>query len=224
MTATMVRPGDAQTSPALTYQDWSLIGMTKATCLLAECTNVAKTRLMCAKHYYEWLLVNPPAKDRKRPPAERFYEKVGPVRPDGCRLFDGPPTREGHVQFWYQTKMHKAHRWIWEWTYGPVNPDVLICHRCNVPSCVELTHLYAGDAATNVVDRQVSGLWQPNYGERNGHACVSDAHAAEIRKRRAAGEKLRAIGLDYGITESAVWYVVNKRKAPGSWNPPEALL
>ncbi len=52
---------------------------------------------------------------------------------------------------------------------------------------------------------------QNNRGERNPSAKLDYAKATEIRARFAAGESGSALGVEYGVTATAICRVVNGR-------------
>ncbi len=42
-------------------------------------------------------------------------------------------------------KTATAHRWLWEYVYGPIPENKHLCHTCDNPPCVRPDHLYIGD-------------------------------------------------------------------------------
>lgn len=48
-------------------------------------------------------------------------------------------------------------------------------------------------------------------GEKSRQAKVTETQAIEIRRRCAEGETQRQVGLEFGITQSAVWLIVHKK-------------
>lgn len=49
-------------------------------------------------------------------------------------------------------RMLRAHRRAWEQQYGPIPAGMVVMHRCDNPSCVNLDHLALGTQADNVAD------------------------------------------------------------------------
>lgn len=56
----------------------------------------------------------------------------------------------------------KAHRYVWELTNGPIPHGMLILHRCDVPPCVNPSHLFLGTHADNMADMHAKGR-HPSY-------------------------------------------------------------
>lgn len=87
---------------------------------------------------------------------ERFWKYVDKSETKtSCWLWTGSKYEKGYGRFYYlRTKPIKAHRF----SYMLENPEQelssedFICHHCDTPSCVRPSHLYAGDAFTNVLD------------------------------------------------------------------------
>lgn len=63
--------------------------------------------------------------------------------------------------------------------------------------------------ADNIEDRDRHGTTA--RGERINKAKLSDAAIADIRRRRAGGERVVAIAADYGVTIGAIYHVLNGR-------------
>ena len=68
----------------------------------------------------------------------------------GCWVWLGSVTQFGHGV----CRGGAAHRVSYELHKGEIPKGMYICHRCNVASCVNPNHLYAGTAIDNSNDRQ----------------------------------------------------------------------
>lgn len=82
----------------------------------------------------------------------RFTEKYIPVPESGCWLWIGASTASGYGQMKCGRKLHRAHRVSWELHRGPIPEGLMVCHRCDVPSCVNPEHLFLGTAKENYRD------------------------------------------------------------------------
>ena len=58
---------------------------------------------------------------------------------------------------WLGHKKRAVHRIAFELTNGPITPEVFVCHACDNPPCCNPRHLWAGDAASNMKDRDAKG-------------------------------------------------------------------
>ena len=88
----------------------------------------------------------------------RIFEKMTPVPEAGCWLWDGAVDKQwGYGWIRVGRKMKKAHRVSFEAFKGPIPRGLLICHKCDVPSCVNPDHLYSGTNLQNMRDRHDRG-------------------------------------------------------------------
>lgn len=56
----------------------------------------------------------------------------------------------GKIRFGYKQK--SSHRASWEISNGPIPEGRMVLHQCDVPLCVNPSHLYLGDSKDNVND------------------------------------------------------------------------
>jgi hypothetical protein len=75
----------------------------------------------------------------------------------GCWLWSGRVDRYG-----YGTKMRSgrrglAHREFYRSFVGPIKAGLFVCHKCDVPTCVNPAHLFAGTHLENMLDMHRKG-------------------------------------------------------------------
>jgi len=87
-------------------------------------------------------------------PIERFMDKV--FKTSSCWIWIAAFNHGGYGLFRPKDKMVSAHRWIYEYTNGPLN-ELMCLHKCNNTSCVNPDHLYAGNQFNNMDDCVKSG-------------------------------------------------------------------
>lgn len=94
---------------------------------------------------------------KKRPLADRFWEKVDKTAEDGCWLWTGAKNRYGYGRIGlYREQPRAAHRVVWFLTHGEW-PSLHVCHSCDTPACVNPAHLWLGDARANNLDAIAKG-------------------------------------------------------------------
>lgn len=86
---------------------------------------------------------------------ERFWAKVD--KSGDCWLWQGARNPHGYGQFSRNGRHVVAHRVSWGWRHGAVPDGYLLCHRCDVPGCVNPDHLFVGTQSDNMRDCAAKG-------------------------------------------------------------------
>lgn len=97
---------------------------------------------------------------------------------DGCWDWDGVKKR-GYAMYG-QARMHRV---IFELFYGPIPLGMLVCHRCDNPSCCNPFHLFLGEPRDNVMDAVKKGRWKGQKGEYAGEGMKKCPACQEIKPR-----------------------------------------
>lgn len=89
----------------------------------------------------------------------------------GCWVWHGSKTKLGYgVINRYPAdgprKTILAHRASYEHFVGPIPEGMKVCHRCDVPLCINPAHLWAGTQADNVADMISKGRDKFGMGHR----------------------------------------------------------
>ena len=134
----------------------------------------------------------------------------------GCLLWAGYADTLGYGKLKVKNRMLFAHRVAWEQVNGPIPAGMIICHKCDVPSCINPAHLFLGTHSDNAADRVRKGR-QSNArlrGALNGRARLTIKEVTAIRSD-VRGQ--RAIAADYGVCQSHVSRIRSGDR--GTWLP-----
>lgn len=106
-----------------------------------------------------------------------------------------------------------AHRMSYEINCGDPG-GLVVCHRCDNPSCVRPDHLFLGTQMDNMKDmhkkgRNAYGDAVASKGTCHPQAVLNEEKVIEARIRKSKGEKVAEIAGDMGVSESAMKKAVN---------------
>src|SRR5271154_3907006 len=138
----------------------------------------------------------------------QFGEKVG-IGP-GCWLWLGRCEKlTGYGICWMDGEGRKrgAHRVMWELVFGPIPPNLHVCHHCDNPPCVNPDHLFLGTTRDNLRDAARKGRTFRPTGEKHPMHKLSEKDVREIRTRRANGEGPIALGKEFGVGYKQIWRI-----------------
>lgn len=139
-------------------------------------------------------------------PAEltRFKTKYA-IDPRGCWLWTGADNGKGYGQTWVNGRRQYAHRASFVHYHGPVPKGHDVCHRCDVPSCVNPTHLFAGTRSDNMRDMSKKGRASMLL------ARLTAADLRYIRAQHAEGTSTVAIADRLRVSRQTVGRVLRGR-------------
>lgn len=91
--------------------------------------------------------------------ADKFWEKVEVT--DNCWIWLAARNHRGYGVFCVTIPRKRnilAHRWAYEFTYGPIAPETLfVLHQCDNPACVRFDHLRLGTHQENMEEMRKRG-------------------------------------------------------------------
>lgn len=143
-------------------------------------------------------------------PVDRFWTRVKQV--GECWEWLGTKSTKGYGVFKIDGKCHRASRWIYQQYHGITLPKhLLVCHHCDNPSCVRISHLYAGTSRQNTMDGVRRGRIKTPFRK------LTQAKVDEIRLRffriethRRAGPRSNAneLALEFGVKANTIRDIV----------------
>ena len=134
-----------------------------------------------------------------------LVDKAGPTvsaELGPCWLWIGAKADNGYGLRWVDGKRVRAHRQAYREAFGVDPGQLKVCHRCDVPACVNPGHLFLGTDADNKADARAKG--RHARGSMMGGAKLTEPDVLHIRKRLLAGHSPRDIAKDYNVKHATI--------------------
>lgn len=141
---------------------------------------------------------------------ERFFSKVDKDISNGCWLWTGGMDTSGYGVFYYEGKLHRAHRVSLILAEVEVG-DLLVCHKCDIRNCVNPDHLFLGTQSDNIQDMVKKG--RQNIGlrdnEHNGHTKIPNQDIILIREMYASKNYTqKQLAIQFGLAQTHISRIV----------------
>ena len=134
----------------------------------------------------------------------RFDNKYEPIPESGCWVWIMATNETGYGLSCYNGKQIRAHRLSYLLYKGDIPRGMLVCHVCDVPSCVNPDHLFLGTHADNSNDMKAKGRSprpKMRTGELNHSAKLTRSQVLMIVKDKRVQ---RIISEEYGVTQNTI--------------------
>lgn len=126
---------------------------------------------------------------------ERFEEKTLLIPFSTCHWWDGAPDRNGYGRISVGSVNYSAHRMAYKIYKGEIPENMIVCHTCDNPMCVNPDHLWLGTNRENLQDMVKKG----RTGERG----------RKFNRNKAA--TIRFLSESFSTKEIAAFYSVKPR-------------
>lgn len=150
---------------------------------------------------------------------KRFWDKVnkgsGVYGADGkypteCWEWTGYKDTTGlpYGRFWYNGKMLRSHRVVWLLTYGNLDSNIDVLHKCDNASCVNPEHLFLGDAAINFRDMKAKGRHFVTNNRK-----LTEEQVKTIRKMYGTGEhSYRSLAKLFNLEKTQIGHIISREQ------------
>lgn len=156
----------------------------------------------------------------------------------GCILWTGRVHSFGYGMVQVGGKNQYAHRTAWILAHGPIPKGLLVCHKCDVPACINPDHLFLGTHKENTHDAMKKGRLasgersfahrypeklprgdahpmrrfpeKRSRGENRPLAKLTDLYVREIRALAEQGVAQAELCKRYGVAPVTIHRVINR--------------
>jgi len=145
-------------------------------CTIDGCGTGGRIRKgFCNKHYDKYRIYGTTKSPFEKTIKERFDEKYELITESGCWIWNASVNYRGYGKFQLKSNTTAgAHRVSWELHFGKIPDGLYVCHKCDIPSCVNPNHLFLGTAKDNTADMHKKGR-SPKGFKRNPKTCSDNA-------------------------------------------------
>lgn len=133
------------------------------------------------------------------------------VTDDGCWVYQGYLTEWGYGCFKIYVNHAspkklgvRAHRAAYVFHNGVDPEDLLVCHKCDNPACINPDHLFLGTPQDNSSDMVAKQRHANQTGTYNGNCKLSEDTVRDIVSRILEGQNNTEIAKLLPVTHSAV--------------------
>lgn len=167
---------------------------------------------MCSGHYQRWWK-SPEGQDERKPHGRTKFKRLAEAEyrtnPEkGCREWVGA-SASGYGVMTVDGGNESVHRIALEEKLGrPLIGQAL--HNCDNKICFLADHIYEGTPKKNAQDASERGLL--SKGETHFWATLTDGQVKEMRELRTSGALLRELSAKFGVAESTVSRVCNRKR------------
>lgn len=171
--------------------------MADRTCSAQGCNRPHSCRGFCTLHYYRFRTFG----TTSLPTAEdRFWAKVD--KSGDCWIWTAYRNPSGYGWGRWDGKARLSHRVSYQLATGIDPGDLVVCHRCDNPPCVNPAHLFLGTMADNSADMVAKGRSSHLLGSACGKAKLTDSQVDDILDLRRSGWSLAEIAQRFEIHPS----------------------
>lgn len=127
------------------------------------------------------------------------------INENGCWIFNTAKNAYARIGTQY------GHHFVFKLVHGSIPKGLWVLHTCDVSSCVNPSHLYAGTPKQNTWDA---------IKRKHRRAVVSEADRERIREMRRNGASIRELAVKFGIKD----YTARQIVADVQWKLPEEKI
>lgn len=126
----------------------------------------------------------------------------------GCWEWGGRATKKTENYstpiIWVNGKNRIASRVMWEISFGDIPKGMFVCHRCDLPLCLNPEHLFLGTHRDNMDDMVQKGR---NARPRGDMSATSILREEQVRKIMIDDRPGVVIAKEYGVARTTIYAI-----------------
>lgn len=144
---------------------------------------------------------------------QRFWEKVN--KTSTCWIWTSANDYT-YGLFSVKGKRVKAHRFSWELHNGPIPKGkgyhgICVCHKCDIPLCVNPNHLFLGTNKDNMIDRNLKKRHAVMKGIKNPKCKLTESQVLDIRSRPIYRGSQPVLAKEFGVVQSVISAIITRK-------------
>lgn len=148
----------------------------------------------------------PKRKKRKKSILERFVSKMK-IMDGGCWEWKGSKDRDGYGLFFCNNSRYRAHRCSYRIFVGDFATDLVICHKCDNPKCVNPRHLWPDTQENNMKDKVEKR--RHVFGENHPSAKLTEV---QVRNIMGSPKPAADLAKQYKVSIEAIYDIWSCRR------------
>lgn len=143
----------------------------------------------------------------------RLWSKIDKQSDQDCWLYKGSVNSSGYGVFKLQGKQYYAHRLVYELkTNSVLHKRVNVCHKCDVKTCCNYKHLFAGSQLDNMRDKISKGRARWLSGMELPQTKLSKSNILDIQTKYDTGNHTqRCLAKDYNVSIGTINRAIHRR-------------
>lgn len=136
----------------------------------------------------------------------KFFEgRIVKIDEYSCWLWKGSKNTWGYGRVRVPFSNERGvHRISWLLHNGPIPKGLNVLHKCDVPSCVNPSHLFLGTFADNNADKKAKGREFHPKGEMCGMAKLTMPAVRNLRSRKETFACITEWAKEFGVSRRAI--------------------
>lgn len=143
-------------------------------------------------------------------PESKFWGLV--TKGADCWGWEGKKDRAGRGIFPVRGTHHLAYRLSFIFERGPIPEDLMVCHHCDNPGCVNPDHLFVGTHQENMDDKVRKGRQSRPRGDKCGKAKLNWNLVFAMRQSHRQGARQKDLADRYGISQKQVSIIISEKQ------------